>query len=64
VLPLVPELLLVPAEPPELLAPLPLPEGRVEVEPPEEPMPERVLDDEEPPVLLGSDAADDEPEGL
>jgi hypothetical protein len=59
VLPLVPELLLVPAEPPVLL----LPEGRVEVDPPEEPMPERVLE-EEVPVLSGRDVAVDEPEGL
>ena len=62
-LPLVPELLLVPAEPPVPLEVLPLPEGRVDVEPPEEPMPERVLEDEEPPEPLGDEAVD-EPEGL
>jgi hypothetical protein len=59
VLPLVPELLLVPAEPPVLL----LPEGRVEVEPPEAPMPDVLPEDEVPPVL-GLDEADEEPEGL
>jgi hypothetical protein len=58
VLPLVPELLRVPAEPPVLL-----PEGRVEVEPPEAPMPEVLPEDEVPPVL-GLDEADEEPEGL
>ena len=63
VLPLVPELLPVPAEPPVPLEVLPLAEGRVDVEPPEEPMPERVLEDEAPPAPLG-DEADDEPEGL
>ena len=62
-LPLVPELLLVPAEPPVLPDVLPLPEGSVEVEPPEEPMPERVLEDEVP-VSLGLLVAVDEPEGL
>lgn len=66
-LPLVPELLLVPAEPPVPLEVLPLPEGRVEVEPPEEPMPERVLEDEVPPepvlVPVLGDEADDDPEG-
>ena len=50
--------------PPEAEEPvLPLAEGRVDVEPPEEPMPERVLEDEAPPAPLG-DEADDEPEGL
>ncbi len=62
-LPLVPELLLVPAEPPVPLEVLPLPEGMVDVEPPEEPMPERVLEDEEPPEPVLGDEADDEPEG-
>ena len=63
-LPLVPELLLVPAEPPVPLEVLPLPEGRVEVEPPEEPMPERVLEDDEPPEPVLGDEADVDPEGL
>jgi len=63
VLPVVPELLLVPAEPPVPLEVLPLPEGRVDVEPPEEPMPERVLEDDVPPEPVLGDEADDEPEG-
>ena len=62
-LPLVPELLLVPAEPPVPLEVLPLPEGSVEGEPPEEPMPERVLEDDVPPEPVLGDEADDDPEG-
>lgn len=51
VLPLVPELLLVPAEPPPV-------DGEVAVEPPEAPMPELVPEDEE----LGVELADEPPE--